>query len=239
MAFHHFALSRPEVEHVLATFPKVREYDERAHGEYRTKRLILKIYDAMSDAARTGHAYTTLLDPVPAHPQVAHTSWAVSFDLTEIPGIVPTLGSEDEAALTVWAMLHASGGTIRRIDLARAFALRSQPEVLAKLANASLEGVTRAWLDKVGSRTVPPGLLAGVLKALSERDGITLGTDASSRAVVRASARTPPEDQIDAWFQFEARLALRVLAALPPHSVRTVEAGICGDDRDLLEAGVA
>ena len=136
MAFHHFGLSRAEVEHVLATFPKVREYDERAHGEYRSKRIILEIYDAMSDAARTGRPYATLLDPVPADPQVAHASWAVGFDITKIPAIVPTLSSEDEAALTVWAMLHASGGTIRRIDLARAFALRSQPEVLASLAGA-------------------------------------------------------------------------------------------------------
>ncbi len=97
----------------------------------------------------------------------------------------------------------------------------------------------KAWVDKVGIRQVASGLLAGVLKALAERDGIRLTTDGSSRSVVTTSTRTPPENQIDPWFQFEARLALQVLAALPPHGVRTVEAGIAGDDRDLLEAGVA
>ena len=72
MAFHHFGLSRDEVEHVLSTFPKVRDYDKKAHGEYRTKRFILEIYDAMAEAANTGQPYQTPLDPPPADPRVAH-----------------------------------------------------------------------------------------------------------------------------------------------------------------------
>jgi Eco57I restriction-modification methylase len=72
MAFHHFGFARADVEHVLSTFPKVRAYDEKAHGEYRTKRVILEIYDAMAVAARTGKPYQTRLDPPPADPSVAH-----------------------------------------------------------------------------------------------------------------------------------------------------------------------
>ena len=37
----------------------------------------------------------------------------------------------------------------------------------------------------------------------------------------------------------EARLALSVLAAIPSAEVQCVDAGIAGDDRSLLEAGVA
>ena len=39
--------------------------DETAHGEYRTRRVILEIYDAMQQAIETGQFYQTLLDPPP------------------------------------------------------------------------------------------------------------------------------------------------------------------------------
>ena len=45
-----------------------RMYDEKAHGEYRTKRVILDIYDAMAEASRTGRPYQTRLDPPPPTP---------------------------------------------------------------------------------------------------------------------------------------------------------------------------
>jgi superfamily I DNA/RNA helicase len=57
---------------ILDTFPIVRKNDEKAHGEYRTKRLILEVYDALAEATRTGRPYATRLDPPPADPRVAH-----------------------------------------------------------------------------------------------------------------------------------------------------------------------
>ena len=44
----------------------------KAHGEYRTKRLILEIYDELAQAIETGEPYQTRLDPPPADPRVAH-----------------------------------------------------------------------------------------------------------------------------------------------------------------------
>jgi hypothetical protein len=61
------------VAYILDTFPIVRRKDEANHnGDYRTKRVILEIYDAMLEATRSGKPYTTRLDPPPADPQVAH-----------------------------------------------------------------------------------------------------------------------------------------------------------------------
>jgi hypothetical protein len=57
---------------VLDTFPVVLKNDEKEHGEYRTRRVILEIYDEMADAIRTGRLYQTRLDPPPADPRVAH-----------------------------------------------------------------------------------------------------------------------------------------------------------------------
>lgn len=71
--FHLYGLHRDEVDYIMDTFPIVRRKDEAAHGEYRTKRVILEMYDAMSEAIRTGVAYESPIDPPPGqgprHPQ--------------------------------------------------------------------------------------------------------------------------------------------------------------------------
>lgn len=70
--FHLYGISRDDVDYILDTFPIVRRKDEEKHGEYRTKRVILAIYEALADAARSGRPYPTLLAPPPADPRVAH-----------------------------------------------------------------------------------------------------------------------------------------------------------------------
>lgn len=69
---HLYGISQEDTDYILETFPIVRKNDEKAHGEYRTKRVILEIYDAMAEASRTGEPYKTRLDPPPADPRVAH-----------------------------------------------------------------------------------------------------------------------------------------------------------------------
>lgn len=46
--------------------------DEAVHGEYRTKRAILEIYDEMQRTMETGQPYQSRLDPLAADPRVAH-----------------------------------------------------------------------------------------------------------------------------------------------------------------------
>ena len=62
------------VEYVMETFPIIKRKDEAKYGEYRTKRVILEIYDDMAEAMRTGQPYQTRLDPPPADPRVAHNA---------------------------------------------------------------------------------------------------------------------------------------------------------------------
>jgi len=70
--FHLYGIERDDVDYIMETFPIVKHKDEAAHGEYRTKRVILEIYDEMAEATRTGIPYQTRLDPPPADPSVAH-----------------------------------------------------------------------------------------------------------------------------------------------------------------------
>jgi len=83
--FHLYGIARADVDYILDTFPIVKRKDEAQHGEYRTKRVILEIYDQMQQAITTGQPYQTLLDPPPAH------GWAPPEPPEE-----KSLGGEDE-----------------------------------------------------------------------------------------------------------------------------------------------
>jgi len=68
-----FPTPRHAVDHILDTFPIVKRKDEeKYHGDYRTKRVILEIYDAMQEAMRSGVPYQTRLHPPPADPACCH-----------------------------------------------------------------------------------------------------------------------------------------------------------------------
>lgn len=47
--FHLYDISRDDVDYIMDTFPIVKRKDEAAHGDYRTKRLILAAYDALAE----------------------------------------------------------------------------------------------------------------------------------------------------------------------------------------------
>ena len=68
-----FPTPRDAVAYIMDTFPIVRRKDEaKFDGDYRTKRVILEIYDALTDSIRTGEPYKTRLDPPPADPRCCH-----------------------------------------------------------------------------------------------------------------------------------------------------------------------
>jgi hypothetical protein len=73
--FHLYGINRDDADFILDTFPVVRKKDEAAHGEYRTKRVILEIYDAMADVIRTGTPYQTILYPPPGPPDEPLPHW--------------------------------------------------------------------------------------------------------------------------------------------------------------------
>lgn len=55
--FHVLAIKRDDVDYIMDTFPIVKRKDVAASGSYRTKELILKVYDAMQAAIDSGAAY--------------------------------------------------------------------------------------------------------------------------------------------------------------------------------------
>jgi hypothetical protein len=65
-----FERPRDAVDYIMESFPIVKRKDqERFDGDYRTKAVILEIYDAMAQAIRSKRPYDTRLDPFPGSPR--------------------------------------------------------------------------------------------------------------------------------------------------------------------------
>lgn len=59
---------RDAVMYIMETFPTIKRQDEDSLGEYRTKRVILEIYDAMQEAVGKGELFQSQLNPLPGPP---------------------------------------------------------------------------------------------------------------------------------------------------------------------------
>jgi hypothetical protein len=72
--FHLYGIERDDVDYIMDTFRVWKEKEEKQYGEYRTKRVILEIYDEMQQAIESGVPYQARLDPPPADPAMAHAA---------------------------------------------------------------------------------------------------------------------------------------------------------------------
>jgi hypothetical protein len=69
-----FHYPRKAVEYMMDGFPIVNRRDTVKYGEYRTKNVILEIYEKILKAMTSGQAYETRLVPSPADPICRHKS---------------------------------------------------------------------------------------------------------------------------------------------------------------------
>lgn len=67
-----YGLTAEDVAYIMETFLTVKRRDIAAHGDYRTKYLILDRYDRMQQAIIAGQPYETALDQPPSDARVAH-----------------------------------------------------------------------------------------------------------------------------------------------------------------------
>jgi hypothetical protein len=61
--FHLYGISRDDAAYILDTVPVLARAEEREHGEYRTKRVVLETYDALTAAAAKSKPYVSPLGP--------------------------------------------------------------------------------------------------------------------------------------------------------------------------------
>jgi hypothetical protein len=165
--FIFYDLNRIDIEHILDSFNLVRDRDSIEYGEYRTKRVILEIYDAMAEAARTGIPYQTRLSPPPADAAVAHP-WpeeiiqvaAVSKDAFSVIASLP-----DEAWATPIGVTPENVALFSMIDVLSTIGEAVDPErvrlaaILVRkpmLAGAFMDDAqAKQWLRLIGQEARP------------------------------------------------------------------------------------
>jgi hypothetical protein len=73
---HIYGFQRGDVEYILGTFRTLAATEERLHGEYRTRRLVIAAYDRMTDAIHAGGGWSTSAGAPagfgPRHPASRH-----------------------------------------------------------------------------------------------------------------------------------------------------------------------
>jgi hypothetical protein len=164
--FHFYGIVRDDAGYIMDTFPITRRKEEQQYGEYRIKRVILEIYDAMAEAQRTGTPYQTRLDPPPADPRVAHPPMEQPVAL---PSPRVTLGQLAQFAAAVWAtpdlvapehlalfalidVIRAFNGSARPGDVrAAAILVRNPAMALAFLDQPQ----AREWVRVIGAEARP------------------------------------------------------------------------------------
>jgi len=145
---------RDAVAHIMETFPLVKQREEGTHGEYRTKRMILEIYDEMQRALDTGRPYQTRLDPPPADLRVTHgapRAVAVPTGPTKVLpfrrlGRVPKREERYETAVPLLTLKAAAGtfGEIQDVEFDEWVELANPPQLqkgmfLAQVTGRSME----------------------------------------------------------------------------------------------------
>ena len=162
----HFAKPRDAVAYVMDSFPIVRRKDEQKFGEYRTKQVIIEIYDAMQEAIATGAFYQTRLDPAPADPTCCHSPREVAHGQPTIPANLPdgawtepvAADPTDHEIAVLAAVLTAfvAPAPIRRVRLAAVLA--REPRLLTPSLPAS---TATDWRRLIGrdAEPMPPGVV--------------------------------------------------------------------------------
>jgi N-6 DNA Methylase len=214
--FHLYGIEREDVDYILETFPIVKRKDEQARGEYRTKRIILEIYDAMRRAIESGEPYQTRLNPPPADLSVAHPP-QVRVEEIILPQGERVAFDNDVIYLTlvIFTLLHESGGSIdtqRLMDVCR---LLAQPDKLEKNGAILAGSLAHEWRQRYCDK-LDPELFLPVLDNLIRQAQIKLVPQGRGSKTVFVGH---PEFRIDADVRFDVLFALKVSDALPETSL--------------------
>jgi hypothetical protein len=207
-----FPTPRAAVSYILDTFPIVKRKDEaKFNGDYRTKRVILEIYDALATAMQTGKAYQTRLNPAPASLAVAHLPRfdRERFNFKEAGDyILPFVAS----------LLRHQGGECDVMILIRAYAmLLDDRKTLTALTEARLGAEAGAWV-KGFNQPVDELWFLPILRGLDNRDVIKLEERGENDVFVRLLDASVPSNST---VETDVYLLLQVLDlnAAPPAAV--------------------
>ena len=105
-----------------------------------------------------------------------------------------------------------------------------------QLAAPTVASRIRAWSSKVSDRAVPAGTLIRAVRDLEGRGALRL-TATPSGSMVTAGPHTPPEEKLDPWYRFEARLVRAVLPLVPAAQLAEIAEALSTEEKAMIAAG--
>lgn len=162
---HLYGLDRNDAEWLLDSFAVLRKNEERDHHEFRTKILVLDIYDQMAKARVDSTVYRTRLfpsagDPAcchadPLHPLAQNERLIVPLDTNGIGNGSWEYAIRDEAdvRLLLAAILQRMGHSRAAGEVRWAFLYAAQPHLLIPHLNM---GAQAEWRRLVGDAASLP-----------------------------------------------------------------------------------
>jgi hypothetical protein len=223
-----FPTPRDSVSYIMDTFPIVKRKDEaKFNGDYRTKRVILEIYDAMTESIRTGQTHETRLDPVPASFRQLH--------LPRLPQGERTVFSDPEVYLAqfILSVMRQARDEADLDLLQEALTLlihrqKHRAEIDEVLGDAAWFKTFNAPLDPNVFRSLLERFVAGkVLHAFKDAGRL------------RLSLKNDPGQQSDPWIALDASIALSVLTRRPDIQELLVDTLPASFKDDLQKMAVA
>jgi hypothetical protein len=258
---HLYGLTRSQAEWLLDSFTVLQKYEERDHREFRTKRVVLEVYDAIAAAKRTRTPYKTPLNPGPADPSccysgipaiagvVAETgnmaagtsAFVGTKSLSDGAWVRPMPAGAGDAGAMLAAILKAMDGALpaRQVRLAATFGL--EPRLLLPHLDPKQAA---EWQRLIGAEAAP---LTGNAASFAPRADRTWGSAVTAhrgngRLVEDLTTGTwapgPGLDAIDTagWPDGRAGMLMRVL----PHiATDAVISAIPAEIRGWIDAAAA
>ena len=245
----------------MDTFPIVRRKDEEKFGEYRTKRVILELYDAMQEAIRTGKPYQTRLAPPPGPPVDTDGNFVRYADIAvnPPPHIHPPRDVErpiaadfDDLADGIWARPMTDQRAETGVQLAAILKAMSQPLPARQVRLAALlaleprlllphldDAEAAGWRRLIGaeSNPIPQGISAFVARNDQAWGAAVHNLRANGHLIEDVQAGTwAPGANLErfptsGWPDGRARMVLDVLQR---HAADTVVTALPDDLRDWV-----
>ena len=218
---HLYQLDRDQSEWILDSFTVLQKYEERDHGEFRTKRLVMAAYEAMAKAKEQGTAYVTPLSPLPADPELCHPTKVRAATAGVLPDgfWMRAAQQPNDAGAALTAILKVIDGPTPSRTIRLAAAIMLEPYLLTPLLQ---EARAKEWRRLVGQESEPrTGNVVGFAARTNQGWGTAVSNHrGNGRLIENLSAGTwapgPGLDAFDTagWPDGRAGFVLEALAAL-------------------------
>ncbi len=198
--FHLYSLSRQDADYIMETFTKIRKNDIGKYGTYRTKDMILEMYDAMAEAMHSGAAYSSRLSIPPGPPIDAAGNFIPMVQWTEWPVHIhpprPQLKggkqqqADGELMLNIYAALYIAGVPVEVENLRRIVVLMLNNDI-RKAYSSSQMRVAENIQNRVGLQN-----LRNLLRAYQKSGKLLIDGEIDGVAQVRVNPEQAPSPEM-------------------------------------------